>query len=154
MSRTALYRYFGADGRLLYVGITARLKQRNLEHASKAPWIAEAVRMETWWLPSREEAVAAEAAAIRDEKPVYNRTMQRGDLGFCDVPTGVTLRDWLAENKVTQKEFSAHIGITQGVLSRLCAGHMQPRIETAILIQRATRGEVLPASWVRTKVPA
>jgi hypothetical protein len=153
MARIALYRHFDAAGRLLYVGVSADPVRRGYEHACRTPWKAQSVKMEAVWLPSREDALQAEAEAIRTEAPIFN--VQRpsvGVLSFCEVDTGPTLRQWLKENGVTQVAFAEHIGITQGVLSRFMAGVSQPSIDTAVAIQRATRGEVLPAVWAKAPV--
>lgn len=68
---TTLYRFTGERGRLLYVGITDRPGNRFLDHSQKS-WWAEVtdIRMESY--DSRAEAAAAEAEAIRMERPAYN----------------------------------------------------------------------------------
>ena len=70
--RTALYRFYGEDDVLLYVGITNELGQRWSNHARLKPWWPEVVRQEAIWLPTREEAAAAEVTAIKSETPRYN----------------------------------------------------------------------------------
>ena len=75
--QTALYRHFDAAGRLLYVGISLSAVARASQHRDQ-PWFMEMATMTTEWLSSREEAHAAERAAIRDEKPVHNKQRYGG----------------------------------------------------------------------------
>lgn len=69
---TALYRWFDADDRLLYVGITYSLPNRQSSHAKRSSWSDFAVRatVERW--PTRQEAEAYEVIAIREEHPLFN----------------------------------------------------------------------------------
>lgn len=69
---TALYRLFGASKLLLYIGVSGSLSLRMRQHAADKPWWPE-VRLKTLtWYASRDEALEAEAAAIRAERPVHN----------------------------------------------------------------------------------
>lgn len=70
--RTALYRFFGGDGQLLYVGITDRPGRRWETHMRRKPWWLDVQRQELEWHPDRETAMAAEVAAILNECPRYN----------------------------------------------------------------------------------
>lgn len=70
--RTALYRWHDADGRLLYVGITANPGERLQHHERTQSWFAEAVRSTVEWFETRIEAEAAEVVAVRQEKPLHN----------------------------------------------------------------------------------
>jgi hypothetical protein len=69
---TALYRYFDDDGRLLYIGITGNHWLRTLNHAVKSGWMELAVSSTIARYPSRREALEAEYAAIRGERPLFN----------------------------------------------------------------------------------
>jgi predicted GIY-YIG superfamily endonuclease len=69
---TALYRYFDADGQLLYLGITCNLKSREQQHQQKSTWWPHAVRRTDEWLPDRAAAELAEARAVRAERPKHN----------------------------------------------------------------------------------
>lgn len=74
--RTALYRHYDADDRLLYVGITCNPESRGRDHrktASRALWLDQAVRFTGVWYPTRAAAEEAERMAIRREHPLYNR---------------------------------------------------------------------------------
>lgn len=67
----ALYRFFDADGALLYVGICDEPVKRWYSHADKW-WWPQVERFHVLWLPSRNEALARETEAIRTEKPLHN----------------------------------------------------------------------------------
>lgn len=73
-SRTALYRFYGQDGELLYVGITKRLQIRWREHARNyaTTWWPKVRSNTVHWYPNRAEAGRAERQAIRTEGPLYN----------------------------------------------------------------------------------
>lgn len=70
--RTVLYRLRDAFGRLLYIGITARPEQRWKAHAATKSWWSEVSTKDLEWYSTREEAEAAESAAIRSERTPYN----------------------------------------------------------------------------------
>ena len=72
---TALYRVYGETDLLLYIGISNNFGRRWREHAKKQPWWGEKRRLTVdEWFPFRSDAEAAEAAAIRAERPKYNKT--------------------------------------------------------------------------------
>lgn len=72
--RTALYRLYGADDRLLYVGVSNDPPNRMQQHAGDKPWWPEVARHGLEWLDTRDEALDAERLAIYTEKPKYNHT--------------------------------------------------------------------------------
>jgi len=71
---TALYRIWGEADLLLYIGISKDFGARWKQHAKRQPWWDEMRRLsvDAWYL-SREEAEATEEAAIRAERPKYNK---------------------------------------------------------------------------------
>lgn len=77
MNRTALYRHFGADGVLLYVGISNDVLRRLLQHSERSGWFRRIARVEVEWLSSRRAALDAEALAIQREAPRWNRYRPR-----------------------------------------------------------------------------
>jgi len=91
MPRTALYRHYDAEGRLLYVGVTDCLTERDKQHASKSVWHKDVARTDTEWCLSRDHAFALERVAIEYERPLHNvqfsaeaadrRAAQAGDFG-------------------------------------------------------------------------
>ncbi len=72
--RTALYRFFDADGALLYVGITHDIEQRWAAHERDKPWWPQVAERPVEWFESRRLALQAELKAIREEAPVHNVT--------------------------------------------------------------------------------
>ncbi|GAA2803283.1 DUF6907 domain-containing protein [Streptomyces showdoensis] len=80
--RTALYRLYDAEDRLLYIGITKNLEQRWTGHkysATSSKWWPSVSRKVIEWHPTLEAADAAETAAIVQERPAYNRAKQPYD---------------------------------------------------------------------------
>lgn len=71
--RTAVYRLYDADERLLYVGVAVSPRARLSTHAREKPWWGDVKREVVEWHPERSAALAAEAVAIHAEGPVYNR---------------------------------------------------------------------------------
>jgi DNA-binding transcriptional regulator YhcF (GntR family) len=70
--RTALYRLYDAEGRLLYIGIAVKPEQRWIQHAAEKDWWPEVARRDTYWCDSRAEALVREVDAIVTEQPIYN----------------------------------------------------------------------------------
>jgi hypothetical protein len=75
--KTAIYRFFDVDGRLLYVGITGDVPARWGWHQRHSVWWPEHVRSEVSWCADRAEADVLETAAIRTENPVHNIAKRR-----------------------------------------------------------------------------
>ena len=75
--RTALYRFFDAQGLLLYVGISKDPQTRFGSHAltKKATWWPLVASRSIEWFDDRPSAAAAEIQAIRDESPIYNLSL-------------------------------------------------------------------------------
>lgn len=71
--RTALYRAFDANDKLLYVGITDGVETRFKVHQKNAEWWPLMVRRDIEWFDTRRDAMRAEAAAIVGEGPLYNK---------------------------------------------------------------------------------
>jgi hypothetical protein len=70
--RTALYRHFDAQGRLLYVGISLSAFNRLSGHAHCSGWFARIASVTIEWYGSREDARLAERLAIFKENPKHN----------------------------------------------------------------------------------
>lgn len=72
--RTALYRLFDDQERLLYIGIAVHPDRRWRQHArdNAETWWPDVQRKEVEWFETRERAAEAEAEAIRREGPPYN----------------------------------------------------------------------------------
>lgn len=74
---SCLYRYFDADGNLLYVGIAKDPDKRRREHERTSQWLHLATERTVEWYDDRDSALAAERRAIRDERPIHNRVGNR-----------------------------------------------------------------------------
>jgi predicted GIY-YIG superfamily endonuclease len=72
--RTAVYRIRDEAGELLYIGMTNCVPVRWNQHMLYQPWWDELRSLTVEFCGSREEAAAAEKAAILAERPKYNRT--------------------------------------------------------------------------------
>lgn len=68
-----LYRAYGRDDLLLYVGVTHEIEQRFKFHRSTSPWwtVCVAVTTEQW--PDKASGLCAEAVAIKTESPLFNK---------------------------------------------------------------------------------
>ncbi len=79
---TTLYRFYGRDGALLYVGITLNPGKRWEKHRDEKPWWTDVTDIKLEQHPTRQAALEAERAAIIAEKPahniVHNRTPKAG----------------------------------------------------------------------------
>ncbi len=70
--RTALYRFYDAQGELLYVGITNDPWRRWRQHVLAKPWYPQVKHQSVTWYDSKPEARKAETRAIRTERPEFN----------------------------------------------------------------------------------
>ena len=68
---TAVYRFYGIDDRLLYVGIAHDPSKRWKAH-SRTKWWARVGRKTVEWYPNRAEAEREERRAIAAEHPLLN----------------------------------------------------------------------------------
>ena len=71
---------FWCDGTLLYIGQTTDFERRIVEHAAEKKWWPYVTHYRVEEFPSPGAAISAEAAAIRDELPVFNIAGNRGDV--------------------------------------------------------------------------
>jgi predicted GIY-YIG superfamily endonuclease len=67
-----LYRIYGTEGELLYVGITRNLSARLAQHAREQSWGLEIRDVIARWYPDEASADAAETEAVRAEEPRHN----------------------------------------------------------------------------------
>lgn len=68
-----VYRLWGEEGDLLYVGVTAHLRERMWSHQAHKPWWDEVAAITVERHESRQDAERAEAKAILEEVPGKNR---------------------------------------------------------------------------------
>lgn len=67
-----LYRFFDRSGGLLYVGITSNPAARFAKHKGEKEWWLDVARIDMEHHSSRTALAAAEAQAIRAERPLHN----------------------------------------------------------------------------------
>jgi hypothetical protein len=70
--RTALYRIYDADDRMLYAGIGFNPFIRLTRHGEEKDWWEEAARVDIEWFDTRAEAEAAEVRTIEQFRPPGN----------------------------------------------------------------------------------
>ncbi|MCT9092888.1 GIY-YIG nuclease family protein [Streptomyces sp. ASQP_92] len=71
--RTALYRLYDVNDRLLYVGITANPKARWSAHSRDKHWWPEVARKAIEWFETRKSAERIEKIEVEEERPRYNK---------------------------------------------------------------------------------
>ncbi len=103
----ALYRFFGHNGQLLYLGITASLPSRLIGHRDDKPWWTDVADIKVEHYPDRPSVLAAERAAIRAERPLWNvihnrnaerltqKVRQRPDPSATREPVPAGCREWI-----------------------------------------------------------
>lgn len=91
---TALYRFFDAEGLLLYVGITDHLETRHMHHVAKSSWMEFAASSRIERFPTRDEAQCAEIKAIETERPLFNSQ-------YADLDTPRRLVEYLIQHNRT-----------------------------------------------------
>lgn len=137
---TAVYRFFDADERLLYVGIAFDPSERWKDHARRTKWWKDAVDNTIDWYDTRAEAARAEQTALRYEKPIYNKagsvtpyqgpTTKRG----MKLPRKVSIDDdvWSDFEKLcAEKGTTAEEGIVVHVKGQVRAYRAEQRREAA-----------------------
>jgi excinuclease UvrABC nuclease subunit len=89
-----LYRMFDTDGRLLYVGIsTASLTfERMRSHKTSSHFFSLVRSITIEHFPSQRELREAEARAIKDECPIYNKQHNQQRCPDCGRLPGVHAR--------------------------------------------------------------
>jgi hypothetical protein len=121
---TTLYRFFDADGELLYVGITSVGGVRWSQHKSSKPWWPEIVTASLAHYETRTEAMAAESEAIRAEGPKHNRagavTAPIDPVPRSDEEINEQTRSWFVENGLTPigvKQIAKMFGVHPSTVS-------------------------------------
>lgn len=72
-----VYRFFGEDDRLLYVGVTYNPPARFEQHSKRSAWFADMARVTWTEYPDQAAGRRAEREAIDAEAPLYNRPIHR-----------------------------------------------------------------------------
>jgi hypothetical protein len=118
-----VYRFFDENDRLLYVGCTVDLKQRCGMHRGM-PWFRKIARATTTSFPNREEALQAEARAIRDEYPAENTQHRVAPNLSAKIPqlTLNQLRNYIAATGISGDEFLASAIVEKLSADTACFG--------------------------------
>lgn len=95
---TSVYRAYGCGWRLLYVGCSGNVKQRMAAHRSQSRWYDQMVHVRVRVYPTREQALAVEARAIKLLKPEFNNPAGKRE---------AMMKRWIEEAKQTMREFNA-----------------------------------------------
>jgi len=74
--RTALYRLYGASGRLLYVGIADNPERRWGQHSRDKAWWPEVEGRTCEWFDTRGQAERHEREAVQKENPMHNALLR------------------------------------------------------------------------------
>jgi hypothetical protein len=91
---THLYKHYGRDRKLLYVGISLSALQRLIQHRSDAEWFDQIHMIIVRKYPTRKAARAAELKLILDKNPPFNREKRPWSLGDHMVKTFGTYENW------------------------------------------------------------
>ena len=121
--RTAVYKHFHAGDVLAYVGCSKNPDARHDQHLASSPWFLDVVRTEVTWFPSRKEALAAEAAAIAAEKPLFNKVHKAKDAEPA-ISQGwfrLGLKAQIDACDTTVAEISRKTGVSRDVINKLPA---------------------------------
>lgn len=97
MKQQALYRFWDADGALLYIGISLDPGKRWKQHRDDKPWWSEVAKVTVEPHPSRPAAMDAERAAIAAERPRYNVVHNSGIVDHPEMRRMRELSDALVE---------------------------------------------------------
>lgn len=149
MTRTAVYRHFDDQGRLLYVGLSADPKRRTYEHSSRSDWALEIARMDAVWFPTRELAQAAEEKAIKEESPLHNIMLCKtaifkhmASLNKAPRGPGKSFKAWLRARGIKQIDAARAMGESPQFICNVANGDRSPGLRLALVIEEFTGGEI------------
>jgi predicted GIY-YIG superfamily endonuclease len=72
VTQASLYRLYGADDQLLYIGVSASPRKRRMQHRLFTRWGRSVTRMDVDPACDLAAALAAEKVAVRTEQPEHN----------------------------------------------------------------------------------
>lgn len=138
---TTLYRLYDEADVLLYVGVTDNLHSRMQMHGSSSPWFGDVARTETDEHASRAGALAAEAQAIANDRPLHNRrgTGSKGGSVGVDLAAVVLaeIRAECARQNIKRGELARRTGITGVSISRKLNGSNPLMLGEALVLANA-----------------
>jgi predicted GIY-YIG superfamily endonuclease len=120
---TALYRLYGAEGDLLYVGVTRNISVRFNQHQVTKSWWPDVRRKTMTWYGSRAAARAAESAVVVAEKPRYNRDEPTAEYSYVKIVNHVKARVAAGElasgaRLPNERDMAAEYGVALSTLRR------------------------------------
>lgn len=101
---TAVYEWFDADDRLLYVGISEHVARRAGEHEQVKQWWADVARSRVTHYSTRAEAQEVERVLIRHLKPLYNIVHNERRVQRAVLSESSHLREYDDEARVNMSE--------------------------------------------------
>lgn len=125
-TRTAVYRCYDADDRLLYVGMSINPDARLEYHRRYAPWHRALARWTVQWFPDRATARAEELRVMRAESSLHNQeglTMPALGLVSPDHTDWALEAIRLRRQKWTIKAIAAHLGTSSGRVTTVLKLH-------------------------------
>ena len=137
--KTALYRLFGDEDILLYIGITDKFGTRWQQHARLQPWWPEVRRQTVEWHPDRDAAEDAEEEAIRTERPRYNVTHNWESTERCASSQDARTREVAVRHGAVFRKLRRENGLSQAALAELMVGNGWPWYQNTVC--RVERGE-------------
>lgn len=148
--KTAVYRHFDADGRLLYVGCSSDPHGRFVNHKCKSAWAFQVATISIEWFENRATALAAERAAILTEKPPFNSALGgKQGKAWSDNLGHIYVSQWLKSSGVTIKEFADRLGVRVGEARLLATEVRHIRIPKQLNLCIASDGYVPQKAWDR-----
>ena len=146
MSGHWVYRCYGIDDALLYVGSSGDVPARLRVHSEKAWWVFVTDTFSDYY-PSREQALAAETALIAAFRPMHNKVgnpdklhlrsgrAPRGGNASC-IPIGqrvpwTEMRDARLAKGMRMEDLGYLIGVGKSAISRYESGARLPSPSTA-----------------------
>lgn len=150
MTRTAVYRHYDADGRLLYIGCSCDPFSRFAVHRSVSSWAHDVANMSVEWFPDRETALCAEKAAILTEKPPHNSGWKQKEKRHWPANIGhLLVRDWAILTGTGAHGLAARLGVGVEKARALMLEVKHIQIPMQINICIATDGAIPTTAWSR-----
>ena len=119
--KTALYRQYSKEGKLLYVGISLDYAKRVKQHYKGSAWFLDVADIKLEWFDTRDDALKAERDAIKKEKPECNIMHNNDDEDVFTVSSDV--RDFQGMSAQIMRYIEGHrkIFLTKGEVAK-CIG--------------------------------
>ena len=70
--KTCLYRHYGANNKLLYIGVSVNPYERSRQHSVNKKYFHKVVRIELKWYKTKKDALMEESRLIKNLHPACN----------------------------------------------------------------------------------